>query len=418
MVLLKLDFQKAYDMVSHNFLFRVMTAFGIPNCFYKWMQLLFSGAQATVYLNGRTTTSFSLGRGVRQGCPLAPYLFLLLGEALNVATKRAMTMGAHTGISLPDDVGQQVILQYADDTNFTLLGIQENLENAIMLLELFYLASGLLINWTKSVAYWLSQEPPPIWLQVTRCQWAIEHRLSKLLGTPFGIELSTQDIDDFLYNKIRRKLTYWTTIHLSLVGRVLIVNTVLLSSLWYFIMIWVGSLAIVRKIRGTLRDFMWSGSDHHYRARVGWQDCCASRRVGGLDIVDPEDALATLAAKWILKALAPGNANVQHLLRHRILQVYPVGKGNWPCHVQWITSHRPTIGRGSQVWECIGQAWKRLVQNIDPIPPCNVDEVLSSSLWWMTSFFGMYSGFSRTGAATLMHRGMSQVSDLWLSPTT
>jgi hypothetical protein len=44
---------------------------------------------------------------------------------------------------------------------------------------------------------------------------------------------------------------------------------------------------------------------------VGWQDCCEPRRIGGLDIVDPKDALVALTAKWVLKALAFGNANVQ-----------------------------------------------------------------------------------------------------------
>jgi hypothetical protein len=122
---------------------------------------------------------------------MASYLFLLLGEALNVATKRTMETGAITEIRLLDDVGQQVILQYADDTNFTLLDTQQNLENTIILLDLFHLASRLLINWTKITSYWLSHEPPPPWLGLTRCQWAVERQLSKLLGTPFGIDLST-----------------------------------------------------------------------------------------------------------------------------------------------------------------------------------------------------------------------------------
>jgi hypothetical protein len=81
---------------------------------------------------------------------------------------------------------------------------------------------------------------------------------------------------------------------------------------------------------------------------VGWQDCCAPRRIGGLDIVDPEDAFTALASKWILKALAPGNANVQQLLQYRTLQLYPTGKGDWPCHVHWAMTHKISASRGSQ----------------------------------------------------------------------
>jgi hypothetical protein len=90
-----------------------------------------------------------------------------------------------------------------------------------------------------------------------RCQWAVEHQLSKLLGTPFGIDLHTGDVDEFLLRKVQKKLTYSTLVHLSLVGRVLIINSVLFSLFWFFIVISAGSLQVLRKIRGLLQNFMW-----------------------------------------------------------------------------------------------------------------------------------------------------------------
>jgi hypothetical protein len=87
MVLLKLDFQKAYDIVSLPFLFQVMEALGVPHSFAQWIQLLFMGTKGTVHLNGTAIATFPMMRGVRQGCMLAPYLFLLIGESHNIATK-------------------------------------------------------------------------------------------------------------------------------------------------------------------------------------------------------------------------------------------------------------------------------------------------------------------------------------------
>jgi hypothetical protein len=104
-----------------------MAALGIPDCFAQWVCLLFTGAEATVHLNGQTTESFSIERGVCQGCSLAPYLFLFIGKALNIATKCTMEMGNLEGIHLPHGVGQQIILQYANNTNFTLIGMAQNL---------------------------------------------------------------------------------------------------------------------------------------------------------------------------------------------------------------------------------------------------------------------------------------------------
>ena len=60
-----------------------------------------------------------------------------------------------------------------------------------------------------------------------------EGDLSKLFGTPFGLNLNVSDVDHFLYFKISRKLAYWSTMRLSLAGRALICNHVLLSTLWF-----------------------------------------------------------------------------------------------------------------------------------------------------------------------------------------
>jgi hypothetical protein len=62
-------------------------------------------------------------------------------------------------------------------------------------------------------------------------KWATIGDLSKLLGTPFGLKMELQDVDQFLVNRVKGKLKYWTFMNLSLAGRTLIVNQVLMSSL-------------------------------------------------------------------------------------------------------------------------------------------------------------------------------------------
>ena len=86
--------------------------------------------------------------------------------------------------------------------------------------------------------------------------------LSKLLGTPFGLNLHTPDIDQFLYNKISRKLDYWSTMKLLLVGRVVICSQVLFSTLWFLITVWGISNKILQQIRGAIR--IWKGTTYPY----------------------------------------------------------------------------------------------------------------------------------------------------------
>lgn len=95
--------------------------------------------------------------------------------------------------------------------------------------------------------------------------------LSKLLGTPFGLNLNTLDVDQFLYQKISKKLDYWSNMRSPLVGRAIICNNVLLSTLWFFITAWGGSRKIIGKIRGAIQNYLWSGkkSISHVQGLVG-----------------------------------------------------------------------------------------------------------------------------------------------------
>ena len=100
-IFLKLDFSKAYDKVSWTFLFHAMRGMNISERFISWVQLLFTNASATTNLNGTPGTSFGIARGVRQGCPLAPYLFLIVGEVLTHMIRKAISEGRLKGVTLP-----------------------------------------------------------------------------------------------------------------------------------------------------------------------------------------------------------------------------------------------------------------------------------------------------------------------------
>lgn len=107
------------------------------------------------------------------------------------------------------------------------------------------------INWEKSSACWFDKFPHKIiQLYEYDWKWADEGDLSKLLGTLFGLNLDTNDVDYFLYSKISKKLDYGSTMKLSLMGRAVIYNQMLIFTLWIFITVQGGSNKILSKIRG------------------------------------------------------------------------------------------------------------------------------------------------------------------------
>ena len=110
-VFLKLDFAKAYDKVSWRFLFHAMHKMRINKQYIGWMRLLFGNATAAVNINGSPGSNFQVERGVRQRCPLAPYLFLIVGEALTHVFKKAIGEGRIRGVVLPGGKKQQCISQ-------------------------------------------------------------------------------------------------------------------------------------------------------------------------------------------------------------------------------------------------------------------------------------------------------------------
>jgi hypothetical protein len=109
-----------------------------------------------VGLNGITSEAFKLSRLVRQGYPLAPFLYLFVADCLGYLLEKTDNV---QGITLPGNETSITDCEFADDTNLYLEGSQENLSNVKTVLDIFALTAGASINWHKSNAIWVSDTP-------------------------------------------------------------------------------------------------------------------------------------------------------------------------------------------------------------------------------------------------------------------
>ena len=84
-LLLLVDFEKAFDSVSHEFIFKILDIMNVGDSFKKWIKVFYENAQSTVLVNGHMTPFFENKAGCRQGDGLSPYIFLLCAQVLNIA---------------------------------------------------------------------------------------------------------------------------------------------------------------------------------------------------------------------------------------------------------------------------------------------------------------------------------------------
>ncbi|GKB37421.1 putative RNA-directed DNA polymerase, eukaryota, reverse transcriptase zinc-binding domain protein [Tanacetum coccineum] len=119
LLLFKVDFEKAFDSVNWNFLHDIMVQMGFRIKWRKWISSCLSSASISVFLNGSPSKEFRMERGLRQGDPLSPFLFLLVAEALQVSILEACNKGIFRGVSLSDDGTNMSLLQYVDDALFS-----------------------------------------------------------------------------------------------------------------------------------------------------------------------------------------------------------------------------------------------------------------------------------------------------------
>ena len=119
-VFIFLDQEKAFDRMSHKFILKTLRKFGFGEKFISWIKMIYNDTSSAVKVNGYITPSFSIERGVRQGCPLSSMLYVLCAEVLAIEIR---TNEKIVGYKYNNGKDEHKITQYADD-NAIAIGIR------------------------------------------------------------------------------------------------------------------------------------------------------------------------------------------------------------------------------------------------------------------------------------------------------
>ena len=152
LLLFKVDFEKVYDSVDLRYLDTVMVKMNFPTIWRKWINECVGTATALVLVNGCQAEEFPIERGLRQGDPLSPFLFLLASEGFNVLMKAVVEAHLFHGYGVGSDNEVRLThLQFADDTLIIGEKTWLNVRSMQAVLLLFEEISGLKVNFHKSM---------------------------------------------------------------------------------------------------------------------------------------------------------------------------------------------------------------------------------------------------------------------------
>ena len=187
------------------------------------MRTMVEGGKVAINLNGEIGAYFKSYKGLRQGDPLSPMLFNLVGDALSEILNMAKVKGIVKGL-VPELVeGGLTHLQYADDTILFLQCLDAEIKNLKFLLFGYEEMSGMRINYAKSEVFTIGLEEEVSNRIATQLNCNLGKFPMKYLGIPIGDRRLTKDVMNIPAEKVQKKLETWKCSQLSYGGKAILI---------------------------------------------------------------------------------------------------------------------------------------------------------------------------------------------------
>jgi hypothetical protein len=228
-LVIKLDYEKAFDKVDLDFLLDLLAKRGFSPTIISWIKVITHGGSVGVKLNDSIGDFFVTGKGLRQGDPISPLLFNLGVDVLTRMLIKAYSANLIKGLCSDLYPGGVICLQYADDTILFSDNSHYFATNLKWVLTCFEQVSGMKINYSKSEFIPIGLEDSDIALYSNILGCAVGHFPIKYLGIPLHYEkLRREDIQP-LIDKILKRIASWRGKLLSYAARVILIKTCLAS---------------------------------------------------------------------------------------------------------------------------------------------------------------------------------------------
>ena len=306
-ILVNLDFVKAFDRAETNSVLGSLKFFNFADYLIQWVKILYSDFTIQVQNNGHFSDTIPVTRSVHQGGVASAFLFNILVETL------AITMKQNTEICALNLAGKEYLLnQYADDTEIASEDNPQSVEAIFNHLDYFQLQSGLMISYEKTSMYRMGSTNAAVAENYTKkpVAWAGED--FELLGVQISQNSLLEKNYTPLINKATGILNQWKKRHLSLHGKICVVNT-LVMSLFVHKMLVLPNMpkCLMDRLTNIIDDFIWNGR----RAKIARVKLQQDTRNGGVGLTNLRLREKALKISWInILQNNPESANIAYSL--------------------------------------------------------------------------------------------------------
>jgi mannosylglycoprotein endo-beta-mannosidase len=289
-LVLKLDFAKAFDTIEHSALLKILECQGFDNKWLSMIKSILGSGTSSILLNGVAGKKFACKRGVRQGDPLSPLLYVAGGDLLQSMVNKACVRG-DLSLPLPILGADFPIVQYADDTLIIIEACERQLLVLKNLLQDFSRATGLRVNYSKSniMPVNVSNDRMVVLAQTFGCSIGVLP--FTYLGLPVGTTRPTMNDLTPLMSQVERRLNA-SARFLGLGGRLQLVNSVLSSLSTYYMCTLKLHKTFIKFCDRARRHCLWAKKSDDgvvsCHSLAAWSMVCKPKKKGGLGIINLE----------------------------------------------------------------------------------------------------------------------------------
>ncbi|KAG9449626.1 hypothetical protein H6P81_009591 [Aristolochia fimbriata] len=278
-IILKLDMEKAFDRVDWDFLEAMMRQMSFGERWIGWIRSCVENASFSLLVNGGVFGRFGSLQGLRQGDPLSPLLFNIMGEGLTSLVKATLEVGWLTNV-LPEALIP--LSQFADDTIIFGEGSLDQVEKWKAVITLFELGSGQKVNWSKTEVFGFNMDNEVLqhFAATLGCS------VGTLPSTCLGLLLFHSRISKSLWcpviEKVQKRLSIWKGKMLSKAGRLILIRACLSGIPMHYYAL---PSSVVKELERLYRNFLWKGATEDFKYHlVNWRKVCLPKSKGGLGI--------------------------------------------------------------------------------------------------------------------------------------